>query len=386
MNLPVTVIIAARNEARRLASTLAALAPQGAAEVIVVDNGSTDATADIARQAGARVLLEPKRGAGAARNAGIRESRTPLIAFLDAHCLPDPGWLQALVDACKPPGVGGVQGATRHKARNPVVSWLLERAGETNLEAVLDATVRGRRDLYPWVRSGNALFRRTALEQAGLFDERIVPAAEDVDLGFRVVLSGYHLVHAPGASAEHWDDSSLFGFLVKTFRYGVGAAKVQEVYRNHGADTRFAMGRSGGWPSLFLQAVFAIGFLSRSLPVGLHLRPKLPPRSRGPATSAFRPWFVWDHDDELQIDPQALYWEVGQAMIVLNPEGGERLELNGSAASIFRGLAERQARSRVLAELAAPDEATAAEHLDGFINELLRERVLRKRAISSSRR
>src|SRR2546429_1761254 len=95
----VSVIVPARDAAGTIGRTLAALAAQdlaGPFEVIVVDDGSTDHTAAIARAAGApiRVVEEPRRGAADARIRGAAEARAPVLAFTDADCFPTPGWLR----------------------------------------------------------------------------------------------------------------------------------------------------------------------------------------------------------------------------------------------------------------------------------------------------
>jgi glycosyltransferase involved in cell wall biosynthesis len=90
----VTVVVPARNAAATIGATLAAVAAQDAGhETIVVDDASTDGTARIAEQAGARVLRhDVQRGPAASR-------ATPLLAFTDADCVPRPGWLRALAAA-----------------------------------------------------------------------------------------------------------------------------------------------------------------------------------------------------------------------------------------------------------------------------------------------
>src|SRR5687768_800553 len=92
--MSITVIIPARDAARVLPRTLAALT--GAAEVVVVDNGSRDATAAVALGHGARVVRHPVPSRPGARNAGAATASTDHLAFLDADCVPDPGWLEAL--------------------------------------------------------------------------------------------------------------------------------------------------------------------------------------------------------------------------------------------------------------------------------------------------
>ena len=80
-----------------VASLLALRYPRRRLEVVVVDNGSTDGTRDVLTAFGndVRVLSEPIRGASAARNRGIRDARSQMIAFTDADCTVEPDWLWA---------------------------------------------------------------------------------------------------------------------------------------------------------------------------------------------------------------------------------------------------------------------------------------------------
>src|SRR4051812_19242261 len=96
----VSVIVPARNAARTIGDTLAALARQDLSapyEVVVVDDGSDDGTAEVAEHAGGavRVIRSEGRGPGPARNAGAKESRAPVLAFTDADCVPTSGWLSS---------------------------------------------------------------------------------------------------------------------------------------------------------------------------------------------------------------------------------------------------------------------------------------------------
>ncbi|MFF0490222.1 glycosyltransferase family 2 protein [Nocardia sp. NPDC004068] len=91
----VTVVIPCRDEAGALPTVLSAVPP--GYRVIVVDNGSTDATAAVARSAGATVVVEPRPGYGSAVRAGIDAARTDVVAVLDGDGSMDPGELPALV-------------------------------------------------------------------------------------------------------------------------------------------------------------------------------------------------------------------------------------------------------------------------------------------------
>jgi glycosyltransferase involved in cell wall biosynthesis len=94
----VAVIIPALNEEQSIGRVLDALPKELEADIIVVDNGSTDRTPELAAERGARVVREPRRGYGAACLAGIAALRDPeVVAFLDADYSDDPALLGALV-------------------------------------------------------------------------------------------------------------------------------------------------------------------------------------------------------------------------------------------------------------------------------------------------
>ncbi len=91
----VSVVIPCYNEEQQLPGCLEALAAQNlkAYEIIVVDNNSTDRTAQIAKSYGAKIVSEPKQGLIPARNAGFNAATGDIIAKLDADSRPAPQWL-----------------------------------------------------------------------------------------------------------------------------------------------------------------------------------------------------------------------------------------------------------------------------------------------------
>lgn len=97
--MTIDVIIPALNERDAIAGTVGLIPRPPAREVIVVDNGSTDGTGDAARAAGARVVVEPRRGYGSACLAGLRalSPDTEIVVFLDADGSDDPAFLPQLV-------------------------------------------------------------------------------------------------------------------------------------------------------------------------------------------------------------------------------------------------------------------------------------------------
>jgi glycosyltransferase involved in cell wall biosynthesis len=171
--LSVSVIVPARDAASTLPRTLAALTSQdypGEYEVIVVDDGSRDATAQAARAAGPPVIVvqQPQLGPAAARNRGAATARARRLAFCDADVFPGPGWLAAGVAALDRADL--VQGRVQpdpEAARGP-----------------FDRTLWIDADVGLW-ETANLFVTRVAFERAGGFVEWIRPRrgkalAEDV--------------------------------------------------------------------------------------------------------------------------------------------------------------------------------------------------------------
>ncbi|MFD1506040.1 glycosyltransferase family 2 protein [Georgenia yuyongxinii] len=115
MSGSVSVVIPARDDAAMLDRCLRALARQtlAPAEVIVVDNASTDATAAVARTYGARVVHEPRVGIPAAAATGYDHARAEIIARLDADSVPPPDWVARVTAALSDHRVDAVTGVGR---------------------------------------------------------------------------------------------------------------------------------------------------------------------------------------------------------------------------------------------------------------------------------
>ena len=114
---PVTVVLPCLNEAASLPGVLADL-PDGY-RALVVDNNSTDETAEVARRHGAEVVAESRPGYGAAVHAGVVAATTPIVAVLDADGSLDPRELPALVDDVE----GGADMAIGRRRAVPGLKW-----------------------------------------------------------------------------------------------------------------------------------------------------------------------------------------------------------------------------------------------------------------------
>lgn len=190
----VSIVIPARNEARHLARVFAALAaldyPLHRREVILVDNGSVDETAAIARRHGARVIPAPAGNVGEVRNIGARAALGEVIAFLDADCLVGPGWLRVAVGQMKDSRVGAVGGNCTVGSEG---NWI-QRAWAVELR---DATVDART-----LATASFILRRRLFEELGGFDAAL-GAGEDDDLSQRIRAAGYRLQRVAECSVVH---------------------------------------------------------------------------------------------------------------------------------------------------------------------------------------
>lgn len=164
----VDVIIPALNEARSIGEVVRALPRPLVRSVIVVDNGSTDGTAERARDAGAEVVVEPHRGYGSACLSGIRSlpPDTDVVVFLDADGSDDPSFLSHLVEPIVTGGADFVVGSRALGNAEPGALTVQQRVGNAvaarwlRLRFGLPAT-----DLGPF-----RAIRRSCLEELSMAD------------------------------------------------------------------------------------------------------------------------------------------------------------------------------------------------------------------------
>lgn len=133
----ITVVVPVLNEEKFLQETLQSLRGQTWSdfELIVVDNGSTDRSPEIARRYADRVLVERKRGALAAMHRGFQAARGELVAAADADTLYPPRWLERMVRALRRTGVAAVYGPMGFRESAPPVR-VLEVGGYCVLAAL----------------------------------------------------------------------------------------------------------------------------------------------------------------------------------------------------------------------------------------------------------
>lgn len=182
-------------------------------EIVVVDDGSTDATSDVARAAGAdRVLRVPHGGPASARNAGIEAARGEIVLFTDADCEPVEEWIARMVAPLDNPQVMGVKGAYRTKQPS-LIARLVQLEFDIRYERMAEL------ERIDFIDTYAAAYRRVLFVNHGVFDTAYI-AAEDVDLSFRLAQAGHWLVFAPNAWVWHRHPATLGRYLARKARFG----------------------------------------------------------------------------------------------------------------------------------------------------------------------
>jgi glycosyltransferase involved in cell wall biosynthesis len=206
----VSVIIPVRNDAARLAVCLDSLTrqtyPADRLEVIVIDNGSSDDSAEVARAAGAKVLVHPGLRVGALRNRGAEIAQGELLALVDSdHELP-PEWIE--LGAGELTADPTLQMVGAYCLAPPQGTWV------QRIWALHRLRNEARRDV-DWLGAGNLFLRKHVFDRISGFDESLI-AAEDVDLCVRLKESGGRIVaDMRVANIHHGEPKTLAHFFRK---------------------------------------------------------------------------------------------------------------------------------------------------------------------------
>jgi glycosyltransferase involved in cell wall biosynthesis len=221
----VTVIVPAYNAAPFLQVTLQSLQQQTVlpTQVILVDDGSTDATPVIAAQFPAVRTLRHERnlGLGTARNTGIYAATGDIVAFTDSDCRADEDWLRYLVGDLLQSGFAGIGGHNFLPPDDSAVAAAVMVSPGGPAHVMLTDRVAEH------IPGCNMAFHRWALMELGGFDPVYRKAGDDVDICWRLQQRGYRIGFSPGGFVWHYRRNTIQAYLRQQSGYGDAEALLE---------------------------------------------------------------------------------------------------------------------------------------------------------------
>jgi glycosyltransferase involved in cell wall biosynthesis len=254
----ISVVIPLLNDAETVAEQLEALRAQDYAgdwEVVIVDNGSTDASVEIAerwvgRFPSARVVhAADRRSPGHARNAGASQARGDFLAFTDADDVVQPSWLGALAESA-------------HRgdlvAGNVVVDGVND--GYSLAWHAIAPRERSRRDdrFLEYASGANAGVWADVFERLGGFEEDAI-AGEDKEFSWRAQVTSFQLVSAPGAVVHYRLRGRVSSLARQHYRYGTTGPRLYRRFRDFGMPRRRLTDTLRTWGWILLTWPAALG-------------------------------------------------------------------------------------------------------------------------------
>ncbi len=223
----VSVLICARNAAETIDECLHSVARLDYPdyEVIVVNDGSTDATGELARRhAGVTVVDTPHGGLSAARNAALVRADGDIVAYTDADVRVDPAWLIYLVQPFLRSDVVGAGGPNVVPEDDPWMAQCVARSPGSPTHVLLDDRAAEH------VPGCNMAFRRAALLAIGGFDRTYHAAGDDVDVCWRLQARGQQIGFAPSALVWHRHRRTVRGYWRQQVGYGEAETQLMDTH------------------------------------------------------------------------------------------------------------------------------------------------------------
>ncbi len=255
---PVTVLVPAYNERECIANTLRSLAASDhPIEVIVIDDGSTDGTADIVEEMAlpfVRLVRQANGGKSSALNTGIAAASYDLVVMMDGDTVFEPSTVRELVQPFGDPAIGAVAGNAKVGNRDSLIgAW---QHIEYVLGHNLDRRMYDMLGVIPTIPGAVGAFRKEALRRVGGMSDDTL--AEDTDITIAVLCDGWRIVYAERARAWTEAPASLQQLWSQRYRWSYGS--MQAMWKHRGAVT--SRGPAGRFGRLGLPLVVMFGVVA----------------------------------------------------------------------------------------------------------------------------
>jgi len=230
--IKVSVIVPVYNSEKTIGKCLSSLIaqnyPRNKYEIIVVDDGSTDETAEIASKfKKVKLIKQIHRGPAAARNLGVKKSKGDMVLFTDADCVTPKNWIRNMIGPFEDKKIVGVAGT--YKTLNKKSS--IARFAGYEIEERHKTLSKKR--FVDFIGTFSAAYRKNVFSRFGGFDTSFTTSSgEDPELSFRINKAGLKMIFQPKAFVYHLHPSSLWEFLKQKFWRGFWRVFTYEKHRD----------------------------------------------------------------------------------------------------------------------------------------------------------
>ena len=228
-----SVVIPTLNSASTLSYTLSSIFsnrfPRELFEVLVIDNGSSDETIEIAKGFPVKVYHCSVRGIGPPRNLGIRKARGNIVCFTDSDCVVEKNWLEKIFTFFeRNPEADGVGGpvfpypCNQNKIQKLTGEIFVEDQGyPKKLKKVEFGSTQG------IIFGTNSAYKKDAVASVGGYSE---PGGSNLELAWRLVSRGHNLFFNPEIKVYHVFPSNIVSIFKQQFRWGVQSTQMKRMY------------------------------------------------------------------------------------------------------------------------------------------------------------
>jgi len=229
MNNSISAVVTAYNKQSTIAKTLESLLSQPAEfkEIIVIDDGSTDNSAEIIKEfadkhKNIKYIFQSNQGVSGSSNTGLSMANTNLVALLDGDVSLDKDWLSKLKPYFENKEIGAVSGLT--KTMNPKNLWAA-LAGY-NVE-YRQSKIKG--EFVDHLSTTNVIYRKQVLDKIGLFDPEF-RYGQDNEISYRILAAGYKLILSKKTFCLHFWPESFMGFMKQRMHGALARAMLIKKY------------------------------------------------------------------------------------------------------------------------------------------------------------
>lgn len=235
--MDISIVIPTYNRKDRLKLCLESLFQQNYLqdnfEIIIVDDGSTDGTAQMLKAlsnnySNLRYFSQPHKGPAAARNLGIKEARAEIIGFTDNDCILKSDWVRKMMEAHRLEGdvfaIGGLTTINPHSIKALVSQFLSDGA--------IKADINGKNEII-FFPTCNVSLKKSRLNGERFNELFLLPAGEDLEFFWRLYKKGFRFIDRQDVEIFHNCHPDFMSFLKQAYMYGRGNYLVQYIHKDH---------------------------------------------------------------------------------------------------------------------------------------------------------